>query len=177
MTDEELMAKVQAGDSDAFETLVTRHYDEALRYAGGFLKDSHLCRDAVQDSFASLYHKRHQYDTRLSFSVYLRALVRHKCIDLLRRQKRTPAEQFGVLPDCPDTETPESRLVNKLFKHSLLSLIENMPKEHRALLVAYALDGKSYKELAAQFSKTVPQIKITLHRIRKQLKSFKEEWS
>lgn len=175
VTDEALMAAVQAGDAAAFEALVERWYPDAVRYAYAFLKDAALSEDAAQDCFAALYVKRNQYDPSLMFATYLKALIRYRCIDLIRKQRRSPIVPLSI--EKTDETSPESLLVDKVFRHSLLGAVRQLPKEHQEMLTAYALEGQSYKELAERFHKTIPQVKITLHRIRKQLKRIKEEWS
>ena len=175
MSDEERMLAVKSGDMAAFEDLVERWYERATRYAYALLSDADAAEEAAQDCFAALYIKRHQYDSSLAFENYFKALLRHKCIDMLRAKKRSPALP-ALEAEALSDESSENRLVNKLFQESLAGVILSMPEAQRDLLIAYAIEGKSYKELAKAFHLSVAQIKIRLHRIRKQLKQFKEEW-
>ena len=175
-SDEQLMYAFQQGNVEAFELLVDRWYAPALAYANAITKDVQLSEDIVQECFALLYIKRSQFSVELSFAAYIRALLYHKSIDHIRRQRKAPVP----LPDesvSVDTGSPEYMLIRSTFYDSLQSAINALTDSHRALLIAYALEGKSYRELAQMFHKSVPQIKITLHRIRKQLKHIKEEWS
>ncbi len=173
MTDEERMAACQHGDMAAFEELVNAWYDRALHYAGALIGD--LAEDAVQDCFAALYLKRQQYNPALAFEGYFKSLLRYKCIDVLRKYKRSPI-LVALEQDMATDASPENTLVCKLYHQSLLGAVLALPQEQRELIIAYALENKSYQALAQQFNLSVAQIKIRLHRTRKLLKHIKEEW-
>lgn len=176
MDDNGLMAQVQQGDQDAFEALVLRHYEGALRQAQSILHEAALAQDAVQESFADLYAHRYLYKPTFAFTTYLSALVRHKSIDLLRRQRRFP------LPKDPDTPLPaaedsaEARCIADAFAHGLAGFIDGLPPLHRQIIVGYAVEGKDYRTLAEETGCSLATVKVTLHRIRKKLRQIKEEW-
>ena len=168
------MARVRAGDREAFESLVEAYWPAAHRVAYGILRDEQLAQDVAQDCFADLYMQRDRYQPRFSFQAYVAAIARHKSIDLLRRQKgrvSAPDPQAGR-----EADSPESVYIQRLYRHTLFSAVERLPESQRRMLKAYALEGKSYREIAAEQGITVAQVKVTLHRIRKSLRRVKEEW-
>lgn len=180
MDDNECMARVQQGNREAFELLVSRHYDASLRFARTLVTDAQLSQDAVQESFADLYAHRARYQPGFTFQTYLLAIVRHKSIDLLRRRKRSllpldtiPEEQ---LPHAAIADTPEGQCIRQAFTQGLASVIDALPPEKREMLLMYAIQNKSYRQIAEETHKSVAQVKITLHRIRAALRRTKEEW-
>jgi len=170
----ELMARVCAGDRQAFEALVQAYWPMARRTAYGILQDGLLSEDVAQDCFADLYIHRHRYQPRFSFGAYVAAIARHKSIDLLRRRRD------GKLPAYPPQDdhdnSPESEIIQRLYSHSLHSAIEQLPRQQRRMLKAYALEGATYRQIAEELGVTVTQVKITLHRVRKALRRVREEW-
>lgn len=54
------------------------------------------------------------------------------------------------LLDGADFRTPETALLDKEALQSVLKLINAMPEPHRNRMYAYAILGKSYKEIAEQ---------------------------
>ncbi len=173
--DNELMQRVQEGDREAFEALVLRYRADALRKAVTYVKDPVLAEDIVQETFADIYLHRESYRPTFSFHTFLYALVRHKSIDALRRRKHLPLP-MDDLPETAQTDTPESAFIRTSLYTELDRALNTLHKEQRQMLLLYALEGKPYKEIAVRMGKSVAQVKITIHRIRKQLHSIKEDW-
>ena len=89
-TDQALMERVKAGDTDALETLIGRWRGRAEAYASGILHDAHLAEDCVQEAFARVYAARKDYSPRYAFSTWLYVILRRICISELRRLRRAP---------------------------------------------------------------------------------------
>src|SRR5262245_821426 len=54
-TDAGLVARIRAGDDDAFETLVGQYQAPLFRYLRGFVGDAEHARDLVQETFLRAY--------------------------------------------------------------------------------------------------------------------------
>lgn len=174
--DNALMRRVMDGDQEAFETLVLRHRESALHQAAQLLKDPYLAEDAVQECFADLYLHKSAYRMDFSFSTFLSALVRHKSIDMLRRRKHAPPPT-EELPADADGETPESLCIRREIYTGLYRALLDLTQEQRDMLLLFALYGMDYRQIAQKLQKTIPQVKVSLHRIRKKLKKAKEDWN
>lgn len=171
----ERMARVCAGDREAFEALVEAYWPVARRAAYVVLRDAALSEDIAQDCFADLYMQRFRYQPRFSFQAYVAAIARHKSIDLLRRRGNYPlCAQFAR--EDRHAPSPESAYIHEMYRHTLYAAVERLPERARRILVAYALEGASYRRIADELGITVPQVKVTLHRARKALRGVKEEW-
>jgi RNA polymerase sigma-70 factor (ECF subfamily) len=135
-----------------------------------------LAEDAVQECFADLYLHRSSYRPDFSFSTFLGALIRHKSIDILRKLKHQP---FPVqeMPEIKEVETPESLCIRKEIYTGLNRALNELPSDQREMLLLFALHGMDYQQIAKELHKSIPQVKIGLHRIRKKLKKAKEDWT
>ena len=173
--EEELMARVCAGEREAFEALVEAYWPVARRVAYGILGDAGLSEDVAQDCFADLYMQHDRYQPRFSFQAYVAAIARHKSIDLLRRRGNLRLSGPDA-EEARDDGSPESAYIRELYCHTLYAAVENLPERQRRMLKAYALEGASYRQIAAELGITVAQVKVTLHRVRKALRRMREEW-
>ena len=174
--DNALMQRVMDGDQQAFETLVLRHRDGALHQAALLVRDPFLAEDVVQECFADLYIHKSAYRMEFSFATFLSALVRHKSIDLLRRRKHVPLPTID-LPADTDAQTPESLCIRREIYTGLYSALLDLSSEQRDMLLLFALYGMDYKQIADKLQKTIPQVRVGLHRIRKKLKKAREDWN
>lgn len=169
MEDNELMARLALGDENALAELIARHRTEALRLAEGMLRDTAAAEDVVQEAFTRVYLTRHSYQATFSFRTYLSVLVRHLCIDDLRRKKYAPLPTA----DIPEQETSsaEAMYLRREQRMRLWNELSALDETDRALLTGYALEGRSYQELSRRLGLSLPQVKIRLHRIRKRLRA------
>ncbi|MEG1776733.1 MAG: RNA polymerase sigma factor [Clostridia bacterium] len=170
-TDHELMRKLQQGDECALTLLVERHQAKAVSYAFSILGDDRLAQDAAQDSFVKVYLLRQEYLETFSFQAYLYALIRNRCIDELRRQKRHPCVPlFEGEAAAYAAESPEEAYLRKERRLLLLNAIEALPDAERELLMRFAYCGQNYRQLASELHLSMAQVKIGLYRIRQKLK-------
>ena len=168
MTDHELMARLNAGDQDALAELMERHRPAAVEEARRLLQDAALAEDMAQEAFARVYLARARYQSGFAFRTWLISIVRHLCVDQLRRRKRGFV-LVDALPERPSPST-ESEYLALEGRMRLWDALAALPKLDAELLTGYALEGLSYRELAARYRLSTGQVKIRLHRVRKRLR-------
>ena len=178
-TDNELMELAGQDDREAFETLVLRYYREAIRAAERMVHDKMQAEDIAQDCFADIYVQRRRYKPSCSFRTYLYALVKHKSVDYLRksggREGLLEAEKLCWLEEQPGPEgSPEEEYLKRERVREAAEQIGSLPQVQRRALYLYAVEDRSYQEIAGILHKSIPQIKIAIHRARKKLTGERE---
>lgn len=181
--DNELMRLAALADKDAFEVLVLRYYREAVRYCQSLIREEAQAQDIVQDCFADIYVQRDSYRDSFSFRTFLYTLIKHKSIDYLRKAGRRERvcwdeqEETGKQRGLQDTggPSPEEVYIRKERHREIAEWIGELPKDQRTALCLYALEGRSYQEIAAAMRKSVPQVKIAIYRARKKLVSRRND--
>ncbi|WP_019529898.1 RNA polymerase sigma factor [Dasania marina] len=83
-----LMAQSQQGNEAEYRELLTELAEAINHYLIKRLGPQHFIEDCVQDAFIAIHQARHSYDSKRLFRSWLFAIVRHKAIDALRKQKR-----------------------------------------------------------------------------------------
>lgn len=168
MNDNELMARLACGDEEALAELVSRHRAWAVRQAMTVLHDENLAEDVAQEAFVRVYLLRERYRPDFAFRTYLGVLVRNLAIDQLRhnrRQSLSAAE--SVEAQAESAEAVYLRGEKRLRMWNALSALD---EADRSLLVGFALEGRSYQELAQRQGLSLAQVRIRLHRIRRRLR-------
>lgn len=168
-TDNQLMARLCQGDDSALDLLIARHRAGAEQYARILLRDAGEAEDAVMDAFARVYLLRDRYQPAFSFQTWLRVLVRSRCLDLLRRRARQPIPMDALNPQGL-AASPEALALQKEERLRLWRNMEALDEADQRLLLGYALEGRSYRELAQALHLSLPQVRVRLHRIRKRLR-------
>ncbi len=129
--------------------------------------------DCVQESLIAIHRARHTYDPRRAFRPWLFTIVRHKAIDLLRRQRAqrrigdTGAEEVHPVVTAGPAD-PSPRLDGA-------NLLAGLEPKYRQALVLTKLDGYSLAEAAARAGVSVTAMKTRVHRalraVRKSLRA------
>ena len=184
MTREEELAvirRVQQGDVDAFETLVTAYeknvYNLALRMTG----NREDAQDMAQEAFIKAYNSLPGFRGDSKFSVWLYRIVSNVCLDFLRRQKRRPASSLSVEDDEGEetqldvadvSQSPEVLLEQKLTREAVRRGLDQLPEEQRQILLLREIHGLSYEEIGQTLGLEAGTVKSRIFRARKRLCAF-----
>ncbi|MGO8857384.1 MAG: RNA polymerase sigma factor [Steroidobacteraceae bacterium] len=122
--------------------------------------------DIVQDAFVQLVSAYRLMEPIKHVAAWLRRVARNRIIDGFRRRSRDEglidpsslhdfaahAGPPGVLGEwlAPCTAGPEASYVRDVIAEELVAALDELPAEQRAIFVAHELDGRSFKELAAE---------------------------
>jgi RNA polymerase sigma-70 factor (ECF subfamily) len=146
---------------------VDEYQDQAWTLARYLLKDPAEAEDACQEAFVKLWHNQDRIDPD-KIRPWLMRVTRNLCLDRLRRRHPTEEWQEWQKPDDgpgPMQELQQHEL-GEWLKHSINGLTE----PYRSLVVLRDVHQHSYEEVASVLELSLTQVKVYLHRARKQLR-------
>ncbi len=121
--------------------------------------------DCVQESLLAVHQARHSYDPGRPFRPWLLAIVRHRTIDLLRRQ----APAADSLEGHGQTAAgPERDVVARIDSARLLSVLSAKLREP---LILTKFFGLSTRECATHLGISESVVKVRVHRAISQLRN------
>src|SRR5882672_2226689 len=88
-TDEEVVARVKAGDTALYEIVMRRYNQRLYRVARTILHDDAEAEDVMQDAYVRAYQHLNQYAGRAPFSAWLTRIAVHEALARLRSRNRT----------------------------------------------------------------------------------------
>ncbi len=147
--DDALVAAAQAGDKDALETLLRRHYDRIHAVCRRITGDDNDALDAAQEAMIAIVRGIGRFDGRALFSTWVYRIATNACLDELRRRRRRPADP---LPDheslvMADGDRPalDTAVIDRIDIDAGLA---QLPVEFRAAVVLRDLCQLDYAEIA-----------------------------
>lgn len=186
--DGDLVARLRAGDSGAFEVLVREQSLPLLRAARRFLRSEEDARDAVQDAFVSAYKSIGRFASNSRLSTWLHRILINACLMRLRARRRRPEEDIeSYLPrfveDGHQVEpsvawgqsagTPADTMVQREELRDLVrSAIDRLPEQYRIVLLLRDIEEMTTEETAKALGITANAVKIRLHRARQALRTL-----
>ena len=179
--EERIIARVLAGDSNAFESLVLSNQRKVYNLCLKMTGNPSDAEDLAQDAFIRAYHNLGSFKGESSFSKWLYRLTSNICIDHLRREKRREAgsltyqDETGTVHELelPDTRfAPEGALERREIEVSIQSGLNALTVEHREILIMREMEGRTYDEIGALLGLTNGTVKSRISRARMNLSKF-----
>jgi RNA polymerase sigma-70 factor (ECF subfamily) len=166
--DAALVARVVGGDHDAFTTLMRRHEERIFAVCLRLMGNRAAALDATQETFLALYRKAGQYRATAAVGTWLYRIAINNCYDLLRREKRRPAE---AMPDFfdPADRTAEDPFTSVELRPSIEAALQELSPDFRTVVVLADIQGASLPEVAEALQVPMGTVKSRLFRARRQL--------
>lgn len=175
--DHALMARVAAGDHQAFRQLVLRHQDAIVGTVTKMLGNTTDSEDIAQQVFIRVWKHAKRYKPDNKFTTYLYTIVRNLVYNETRRRSRKKTvstdaredEQHLQHPDL-DSPQPDASLLDTELREAIDAAIASLPENQRLAVVLRRYENLPYEEIAAVLNTTVPSVKSLLFRARTTLK-------
>lgn len=120
-----------------------------------------LSEDVTQETLIAIHLKLHTYDEDQPFLTWLRAVMKHKIIDALRRLRvdtvSIDEEGFVELPGHTDTE-------EKTTAKDLRDLLARLKPPAGDVIYDFKIEGASVREVAQKYKLTEANVKVIVHR-------------
>ena len=176
------LARVAAGEANAFALVLERHQERLLRLCERLLGDPEEAKDAAQEVFLKAYRKA--ADVRPQGQVYTwlyRIAVNH-CLNKLRRRKlvrflRWEPPEEGEAPafDPPDSAAdPAAALETRRRWQATRKVIGRLPENQRVVLILARFEGLSYQQIAQILGITEGAVESRLVRAMRRLEAAQE---
>ena len=170
--DQDVIARVLAGDRHAFGELVQRYSDPLYRHALSMIGSPDVAEDILQTSFIKAY--QHLAEVHGRFDAWLFRIVANGCKDWLKNIRRTHLSYEE--DDQPSSyATPEEVLDRTELRSDLDRALLSLPLSLREAFIMKHVEGRSYEEMADLLGTTVGALKMRVHRAREALQALLEE--
>ncbi|MCM2315668.1 MAG: RNA polymerase sigma factor [Thermoanaerobaculia bacterium] len=172
LADEEIVARVVAGDLALFEVLMRRHNQRLYRAALAILRDRDEAEDVVQQAYINAYAHLEQFGGRSSVATWLTRIAVYEAYARLR--KRSPVddldERDGEISD-PASISPEREVLNSELRETLEAEIGALPEKYRVVFMLREVEGLDTSTTAELLGVSEDVVKTRLSRARERLRS------
>jgi RNA polymerase sigma-70 factor, ECF subfamily len=171
-TDADLLARIGARDSDAFDELYSRFaravYGLALRRLG----DRGRAEEAFQETFAAIWRSARSFDPeRGAGAPWVYAIARNAIVDRFRSHGEPAAE----LPDPVDTSAgPEAHAESSYLSWRIHRVLEDLPENERVVIELAYWSGLSQSEVASYLNIPLGTVKTRTRTALSRLASLLE---
>jgi len=168
-----------------FEEIYLNYFPRLLRFAQEYVLNKEDAENIIQDVFMTLWERRNDLKIHISLASYMFILIKNRCIDHLRRLKhaelgkRQMQEHFTneLQMKLYSLEAlNQSSISDSDIEQLIISAIDSLPPKCREIFILSKINGKKYREIAAQLciseSTVENQMSIALRKLRRHLKDY-----
>lgn len=168
-TESDLVAACRAGEREAFDDLVARHYDRLYRL-GYTMAGPGAAADLVQETFLAALRSFPSFRGECQLSTWLISILRNQYSLLLRGRRKSlaPLEEAGNRLAAPEPDRIEEGV------QGVLERVKGLPEELRTTLVLFYVEGLKYAEIARVMECPIGTVRSRLFEARERLKKLCE---
>lgn len=182
LTDEsQLIDQILDGDRSQYRKIVDRYAPVVFHVVRGFVDREEVVEELAQQIFVKTYEKLGSFNRKSKFSSWLYMIAKNHCRDYAKNIRRNN-RHFSEM----EHYELESRMVDDGFADEEIERVEDQillqralkqinPEYAEAFLMKYR-DGMTYEAMATRLDASVSALKVRVHRARKDLKGFIEQY-
>jgi RNA polymerase sigma-70 factor (ECF subfamily) len=176
LQDEEVVARVLAGETALFEILMRRYNQRLYRVSRSILRDDGEAEDVMQDAYVRAYEHLDQFAGKAAFSTWLTRIAIHEA--LARKRRRSRMDELDALPANGEfmpmmkssAPNPEAGTAIAEARELLEQAINHLPEAYRTIVVLREVEEMSVAETAASLGVSDAVVKTRLHRAHAMLR-------
>jgi RNA polymerase sigma-70 factor (ECF subfamily) len=167
-----------------FETLALEQIDTLYRMARRLTRDSNRADDLVQDTFARALRSRDSFElAEYGIKPWLLRIMYNLHLNRAEREKRQPAsvadETLDGAGKADFADLPIDPTSFQAMDQQLVKALDDLPEDYRTVMLLWAVEELSYKEIADSLEIPIGTVMSRLFRARQrlaiQLKSYATE--
>lgn len=182
--DTPLVARLRAGDDEAYEIVVRTYSGRLLAVTRRILGNDEDARDAVQDALLSAFRNLEKFEGGSLLSTWLHRIAVNAALMKLRTRRRKPEESIEpLLPVYREdghhqewfsswTEPVDVAMTRAENRAVVRRCIEQLPDTYRTVLVLRDIEELDTEQAARALGISDNAVKIRLHRARQALRTL-----
>ena len=158
-------------DEQAYKALLTeisgllRAY--LLKLMSPRIRSTERAEDLVQEILITIHRKRDLYSVDRPFLPWIYAIAKYRFIDSLRAESRHPEFEEWTAQQDSRMFLPTAQ---KADEENTDEILQGLTPQQKAILTMAKVEEVPLKEIAAHFKMSVSAVKVTIHRVLKNLR-------
>jgi RNA polymerase sigma-70 factor (ECF subfamily) len=181
-----LVARAQAGDLEAYDTLVRRHQERLYATLYHMTSNHEDAADLTQETFVKAFRALPTFKGDAGFFTWLYRIAVNKTINFLKQRRHRGQVSLNDLElnaeNDPDLvalisdRTPRRDVSLRELQERLNMAMQQLSEEHRMVVTLHDIQGLKHEEIAALMKCNVGTVRSRLFYARQQLQAYLSDW-
>ena len=167
---EEVLARIRAGDQAAFEQLFRAWYARLARYASSLTGGADAAEDVVQDVLVAVWSRRETLPDAGAVPSYLHRAVRNRALNHLRQQRTRGRWLATQDPDPALPPVAESALIGADAARRVEAALRALAPRSREIFLLSRDQGLTYPAIALTLGISVKTVETLMSRALRSLR-------
>lgn len=169
-----LVREVLNGNIDSLNILIAKYEKAIYRFVYNIINDKEASQDITQEVFITMYNKLYTYRQDSKFSNWIFKIARNKCIDYMRKYKRTYEvnieDAIGIESREISPEQWAEGMETRKLAGEFINNLEGIDKQ--IIILRYSSDDITFADIAQMLNITESAVKRRFYRMRDKFKVF-----
>ena len=145
MTEQAIIAGCLENDAAAQRELYNQYSPKILGICYRFSPSREDAEDMLQEAFIKVFTHIHTFQNKGSFEGWIRRIIVHTCINFLKRNRKF--NDNIELAEAEIVQVKEETIPSLMQAKQVVECIRLLPVGYRTVLILYALEGYSHREI------------------------------
>ncbi|HEY3927905.1 MAG TPA: RNA polymerase sigma factor [Candidatus Koribacter sp.] len=169
-SDEQIIERVLAGDTPAYELLMRRYNQRIYRLIRSILRDDAESEDVMQEAYFSAFRHLQQFEGRSTFSTWIGYIAVNEALAHLAKGNRMEYKDLSDPANVPEVAdrapSPESQSASQEAQRLLERAILTLPVRYRSVIMMHDVEDLSTADTASILELSEQTVRVRLHRAR-----------
>jgi len=170
--DRELLARLRAGDHDAFDAIFRAWYAPLVRLTEGLVRERAVAEELAQDVMLELWRRREALDPNGTAQAYLFQSARNRALNHIRHLRVQEKTAPRVAADPPPSTPTDAHVGTDELQAAIGRAMDALPPRCREVFELSRVHGLKYAEIASSLGVTVKAVEAQMARA---LRTMREE--
>jgi len=171
--------KIKEGDIKAFERIFRHYYSPLYLYAFSITGQKEASEEVVQDTFYIIWKDREKIQILRSVKSYLYKAVKNRSLLYLEHLRVREQYQENIMAGSSSINepSPDEILEYKELEEIVETTLKKLPERCRHIFYMHRMNGKKYKEIAANLSISVKTVEAEMTKAYRTLRTEVEKYT
>ena len=168
LSDEQIVQRVRAGDTEVFAVLLRRYNERVYRAARSVLRQDAEAEEVAQEAWVRAFDHLDQFAGRGRFAMWVTRIAVYEAWARVRRSRKGLGVPESGADEMARAKTssndPERAAFDREIHGFLEAAIDALPEKYRLVFILREVEGLSTAEVAGSLKLSHVTVKTRLHR-------------
>lgn len=174
--DRELLARVRAGETSAFDAIFRANYALLVRVAESMLRERATAEEIAQDVMLELWRRRESLDVTDSVRGYLLQATRNRTLNELRHRAIERKSEPQIIEGARGFASTDAAAREGEIEIALQAAVAELPDRCRQVFELSRAEGLKYSEIATRLGISVKTVEVQMGKALRLLRERLKAW-